>query len=620
MATSKILPVSVPLLRQFTVTIKNASVTRISGATGGALVLNFLGEDGVTSVNTITQALTTTASTYVLPYTGATNLKVSSVQVYTMGTATGNQSLKFSIGTVSINAYATPYWLGYIDPSNLERSWLAPNYFINLNAVDGLGDLKQINMPFTGITSGSSVSMLATLKQALSQTGIQLDFRVQNNIYEANGGANYNSLQYFINPVQRFNKIDNGVSTPRTCYDVASSILNTFNLRLFQNNNYYNLISLNEVNSRLKYYKWSDLSSTGQSNYNRAINIDSYKATIDTDTLSKVRPLKSLVFPLTNQYLGSNFLLGKSFVNGTSPNDFGHFSYDPASATITAVNSLSFSSGPNASTDTSSQTFSITNFGTGNTITVSFDCTMSGTWSSSSSLFFPQVIQCDLMSGSTVAGAQTAAGTLGVISGLNYNVSTKHYSFTFPIHSTFTASVRLWVIPAVSTTYTVTSTLFSNLSATQFIPTNIVFDQQFNATNPNSKAIAIDDTQTLDFYDNSINTIATVHYSTTVTTKSWSNFSGLTTTLNDTNVPLSQLFSYNRLKSRQKFLDYRLFELRNNTVDIYNAITLHGKNYNINAMTNNLMVNTTQIEMYENPSTALSGLTFQAFTLSTSNN
>src|SRR5579859_5781760 len=80
---------------------------------------------------------------------------------------------------------STLYWIGFVKPENFVRPFLKPyNYFITVNAVDGLADLKNIDFRSTGQTT-----LIGAIKYCLNQTGLNLPVYDQLNITESIGGS-----------------------------------------------------------------------------------------------------------------------------------------------------------------------------------------------------------------------------------------------------------------------------------------------------------------------------------------------------------------------------------------------------------------------------------------------
>ena len=200
-------------------------------------------------------------------------------------------------------------WTGYIKPDNLTRNYLGNKYFINLNAIDGLADLKNIDFKsIQGRGLNNRYTILEIIKEAVSLTDIELDFKIQLNTYEAEWmnsdecALNKTSIQ-----TRRFWTSKDGKIKYYNAYDVLEGVLKPFNAQIKQLNGYYNISTIFEPTSYLYEYNYSTLTEQSRTSYDVSINIDDYKFST-TSNLYKIQPLKQITTTLNNQNLGGTLV------------------------------------------------------------------------------------------------------------------------------------------------------------------------------------------------------------------------------------------------------------------------------------------------------------------------
>ncbi|MFW6272506.1 MAG: hypothetical protein ACOC2U_01845, partial [bacterium] len=194
-------------------------------------------------------------------------------------------------------------WRGYVKPENFSREFIKDSYYLTLQAVDGLADLK--NIEYEPSTT-NHISILQIIKECLSYTQIELDFHVQVNQYPAQILSTSCALKELTATPRRFEKQKDGYTYYDNCYNVISALLKPFNSKLSQINGVYLITNTKEIDSYIHHFEFN-LSYNGRIANNRTENIDNYDF-FSRGELSKIAPVKRLNLTFQNKNLGENIL------------------------------------------------------------------------------------------------------------------------------------------------------------------------------------------------------------------------------------------------------------------------------------------------------------------------
>ncbi|HYG03014.1 MAG TPA: hypothetical protein VD927_11260 [Chryseosolibacter sp.] len=200
------------------------------------------------------------------------------------------------------------YFVGWLKPEFITRSFLDNSYVINLTATDGLSDLKQL--PFIYIDGFRT--QIECVQDALFETGIELFIDVQLNIQETDLMTSADRVleQVSVNST-RFVEVKKGKASFANCYDVIESILKPYNVSLIQANGKYIITQKNELISPIHTYN-TGATYTSTSINNRNIDVTDNHYYLDSE-LSKVEPFAKLELTFANKNIGGTNV----FDNGT---------------------------------------------------------------------------------------------------------------------------------------------------------------------------------------------------------------------------------------------------------------------------------------------------------------
>jgi len=500
------------------------------------------------------------------------------------------------------------YWTGYVKPENLSRPFLKNSYFITLSAVDGLADLKNIEYPSASATGDTG--LITIIKTCLNQTGIELDFEIQNNIYES---VLMTSSEFLFEQVKanskRFKDDKDGRVKYINCYSVLNFVLNSLNSKIIQSGGKYIITNQDEQNSK----KWSiDYTAlTGASTtYNRNIDITNYKVIANTDDLSQMQPYKKIETTFRNKYVNDISVINNStfdtnitnWTNGSSTFAFYQFAFD-SSGRLRVTEP--FIGTPNTEKYFTSANFTVTKVGDTDYLNIEAEVELTQpTYSAGSTnprlqftLIYPD--------------ASTVVDGLGIM-----DVGNRIYRSTtnkFRITATGNYQLRVHIIPDSSTTYTGWGAYIDNINGfVQYGADAVTYDKFYLATNTGSTATQIESLeQELFFGDCSQNNdIGAFKVDGTLTT-SWNSY-GLTE-----QVSLMSLISKQKLRQFNKYKNYlRIGIKHNNNISFNNILTIGSKKYSIVGYSNEVKNNNLQLELVEFLTDSI-GYSFEQFTLNT---
>jgi hypothetical protein len=458
------------------------------------------------------------------------------------------------------------WWSGWVQPEFFSRQFVAPAYFINLSATCGLADLKDISYPSNSATGFTSI--INILKSILDQTGIDLDvLDIQNNV-TSQGVKAFTDVQA---NVRRFYTNKEGRNYYVSCFDALSWLLKSFTCQIAQIENKWVITNKIEINSYRDRYDLDSLSAT-TSSYNRLVNIDASKVEINSDSLSKIAPVKKLELTLRNKAVQTNVLEEDSavYTNGSSPNNFYVF-LQTGSKITTTVTPPPFASNPNISHYFTSENVSLSASGTGSTITLGLDATLNSVeYSATTPSHLTPLIRIELVYPDLTTDY------------IDYEMSygLKRYEGNFLFNQTGNYNLKISIIPQFpSSYYTIIDIDFENIT---FIPKNDTegtvsktYDKFFEAINTSSTAIAVQSDEIF-FGDTLQQNDASVFLDGSELTSDWNNYGG-----SFTGYSIQQLVSYNWLQQASKFRNYIRIAIIADSINFNNILQIGSKKYSI---------------------------------------
>lgn len=311
------------------------SITRF-GTDHGSVTIRLL-DSGSVVRQTQTFSLTSSPQDFTLTYNDE-NIAITRIDLSCSETST--EEVTFYAGSTEIIDLGNVFWRGWIKPDNLSRPFIQKSYTMNLNAVDGLADLKTALYPITGLTGLTNLMsytpLINIVQTCLNQNGIPLPIKVQANIFENNlmtGTTKILFSQVNANQ-QRFILNDSGRITTISCYDALDYLLSSFACKISQVNGCWAVTQDNEQNTKQNTYSYSALTATTIS-YNRSVDITNNKIKIGSDELSKMPSMNRYELTFHNYNLGGTVLPNSYFDtdttgwhNGTGLTSWQTFTYD----------------------------------------------------------------------------------------------------------------------------------------------------------------------------------------------------------------------------------------------------------------------------------------------------
>jgi hypothetical protein len=196
---------------------------------------------------------------------------------------------------------------GYVKSENLvkEYSKNPPYMKITLSATDALADLKEIEFG-DGVILSERLSILDVLKEALSPTGLDLDFRVQLGTYESTYMTSTDCALEDINvDTRRFFKNEQGRVVYKSCWEVIEIVLKDFNVKLKQFEGKYQITNQHEKDSYEFAYDWATLTEQSRTATTNVLDVSAYKFGDRIDQ-QKIRPVKTVGVTFRNKDMGGD--------------------------------------------------------------------------------------------------------------------------------------------------------------------------------------------------------------------------------------------------------------------------------------------------------------------------
>ncbi len=501
---------------------------------------------------------------------------------------------------VEILKNSTLYWIGWIQPDELSRSYVRPAYFISLSATDGIGDLKNIDYPFSATFNKEST--ISIIKKILDETGIELDIKAQVNLVnEKISTSLLNGL--YLNPY-RFITFQSGKIKYTSCYDALNHILEGMYCKLFQSNGFYYIRNKSETVSDLVTYDWDVLTGATTTSHNPVINIDDYFVHIDSDELSKIRPLKQYTVThddITGGIQISTASLNSEFdtdITGWSNADFPHEFFDFAwvsGKTNAGFNGCLYTESkktpgndPNQDNYFTSNAFNIYT-ASASTVTVSLDAFVDYLEFSGATAL--PTIRVELVFTDIVDTTESYQDYV-LSTGTTYNLMP-----ILPFTNNGLHYLKIWVRMDNATTnfYNTMKVYFDNIfvEMNSGVQKKIEYEGIYNNTTAISK-----EEDTIYFNDNTnrfyVGALFYNNSNTGLTTTSWHNYgyTGVTTSF-------AKLYAYNKLQARNRFKNYLKLRLKNSAIEFHNILQLDSKYYSILTYQNDLKNNNLNLELVE---------------------
>lgn len=147
-------------------------------------------------------------------------------------------------------------FVGWLSPEGLFENYVEDKWFINLQAIDGLGYLEDIAYTdVDGILYNGKQSFLEIITNCLAKTNLSLPFRTSINVFY-NGYVGDDILANIYANSERFLTNDNAEAL--SCKDVLKSCLEVFNATVIQSGGYWYIYRTIEAydNANITFYNY----------------------------------------------------------------------------------------------------------------------------------------------------------------------------------------------------------------------------------------------------------------------------------------------------------------------------------------------------------------------------
>lgn len=147
-------------------------------------------------------------------------------------------------------------FVGWLSPEGLFENYVEDKWFINLQAIDGLGYLEDIAYTdVDGILYNGKQSFLEIITNCLAKTNLALPFRTSINVFY-NGYVGDDILANIYANSERFLTNDNAEAL--SCKDVLKSCLEVFNATIIQSGGYWYIYRTIEAfdNANITFYNY----------------------------------------------------------------------------------------------------------------------------------------------------------------------------------------------------------------------------------------------------------------------------------------------------------------------------------------------------------------------------
>lgn len=196
---------------------------------------------------------------------------------------------------------------GWIKPDNIYRRFLDEKYFIDINAIDGLADLKNVEY----LANYSYTKIIDILINCLESTGLNLPIEIQNNTFE-NSNSSFNWYDTYVHQ-SRWITSKKNPKEYASVYQVLEDILINFFVRLRQDGGRWVIqnISENETKRLLQISGSSFISISDKDD--RIVDITDYPFIKGSDEIGMIAPIKSLTTTVNNTLYEDSFIFNSEF-------------------------------------------------------------------------------------------------------------------------------------------------------------------------------------------------------------------------------------------------------------------------------------------------------------------
>jgi hypothetical protein len=524
-------------------------------------------------------------------------------------------------GGLQVTNIKNLYWLGWVKPDNMVRSFRNPSYPLQVSSADGLADLKNVDFPVSASTTGYA-TYIQLIKTCLAQNGIALPIKTQCNIFEnalMTGATKtlFNVVQ--ANPV-RFTDDQDGRLTTVSNYDSLDYLLQPFNCYITQIGGYWYIGAAHEVSSKQTVFDWNS-SAYIINNFDRTRDVTNSKIITDSDELSKMPPLGEVEITFRN-YAST---LNNSVVNGTFNSNItgwhnsGSLPWDTFVWSSNLGGSLQCeSTGSNALNPHlfSGSSMSVSGSSSGSYFT--FYCTIdfeNDSWGNPATIIpdvaHPRELNPQIQfllknpTGGTYADSRQR-----LVDGVKVYGLANPNAFPFKNDGNYTLQILL--TPDDSSAYTGYDVYFDDIKLFANSSSN-TFDRFYQATINNTSSVNVGQFTT--YFGDSIqsNTSGNLTIGNGVKTSVWSTNSGTTE-----NLSLQQLFNKLKLTESGSFRDYLRFTIKDNaSINFNSALQINSKKYNVSNYAYDLLNNKLDLELAEILTTSPTSINYSDTTLST---
>lgn len=204
-------------------------------------------------------------------------------------------------------------WSGWLINDNTSTQFYNNKYNFSLSFNDGLAELDRLDItPQSGQNS-----LMHYIKEAVKNTGFELDFKVVLNTRNPLILSTECPLLLSELPSDRFNKVDGGKKTWFNSKETIETILKVFNCKLFQSEGVYKIVNELEINTSGFNIAFSNLAVTSTFTNNNEIDLSSKKVERNS-TLTLVRPYKTAQTTFENKFIPVNLITNGDFTGVTN--------------------------------------------------------------------------------------------------------------------------------------------------------------------------------------------------------------------------------------------------------------------------------------------------------------
>jgi len=484
---------------------------------------------------------------------------------------------------------------GWVKPENISREYLRSKHVISLTATDALADLKNIDfLDDSDQIISDKISMIEILKYALLPIGIELDFKIQLGTYESNLMASTDCVLEEIDiDCRRF--IDEK-GNPFKCYDVIEWLLKDYNVKLKQQDGYYQITNHHEGDSYEFEYDFATLTRQSRTAKTNIIDLANYKYQINAE-LQKIFPLLKVNATFKNKDLGGD-ITGMDLTDWNSVWDLNFYGHSVSGniVTLTSKSSVSEENSINLTTD-----FNVTKITDNDYIKLSFDHQLSW-YNGTDSTHVNIEIEITRPDESVV----TFASYISCVSDWSHFDSPIADAFKVIETGDYNVKIKfvpnpayLWdwdsISPIIS--FKVKTVAISKLIDVGSENTgNVVFDRLFQQTSGQGIASFNTDLLIADSFQ-----ITEIGAMQAYTGGAWVNTSEWRTYGHTEDVPLVDIYCRNILNNRYSYKNYLRVSVfdENNTIRFDNILTIKSHNYVILSIDTDYKLGIKNVELIE---------------------